>query len=137
LIVLYLFQACGDAKSKPAFLSDKTLESSIKYIVRRFPNIDIKGVCSVLFWSLLHLNHVTAYWIISYNLSFSHWRRCVYCFILGCDTLAFYPVTSIVGQLATSVFCSEISGCGFFQSSYLPTNLYFCLFNSISHCGSY
>ena len=45
--ILYLFQACGDAKSKPAFLSDKTLESSIKYIVRRFPNIDIKGVCSM------------------------------------------------------------------------------------------
>ena len=58
--VLYLFQACGDAKSKPAFLSDKTLESSIKYIVRRFPNIDIKGVCSLLFWSFLHLNHITA-----------------------------------------------------------------------------
>lgn len=41
-------QACGDAKSKPAFLSDKTLESSIKYIVRRFPNIDTKGVSEEL-----------------------------------------------------------------------------------------
>lgn len=100
-IVLYLFQACGDAKSKPAFLSDKTLESSIKYIVRRFPNIDIKGVRSVFLWSLLHVNHVTADRIISYSLSFSHWRRCVYCCILGCDTLALYPVASIVGQLAT------------------------------------
>lgn len=37
-------KACGDAKSKPGFLSDKTLESSIKYIVRRFPNIDVKGL---------------------------------------------------------------------------------------------
>lgn len=37
-------KACGDAKSKPAFLSDKTLESSIKHIVRRFPNIDVKGL---------------------------------------------------------------------------------------------
>ncbi|KAF4526918.1 hypothetical protein B566_EDAN008361 [Ephemera danica] len=37
-------KACGDAKSKPAFLSDKSLESSIKHIVRRFPNIDIKGL---------------------------------------------------------------------------------------------
>ncbi|KAG8238852.1 hypothetical protein J437_LFUL017955 [Ladona fulva] len=37
-------KACGDAKSKPAFLSDKNLESSIKNIVRRFPNIDIKGI---------------------------------------------------------------------------------------------
>lgn len=35
-------KACGDAKSKPGFLSDKTLESSIKIIVRKFPNIDIK-----------------------------------------------------------------------------------------------
>lgn len=42
-----VFQACGDAKSKPGFLSDKSLESSIKYIVRRFPNIDTKGVSIV------------------------------------------------------------------------------------------
>ncbi|XP_039285471.1 membrane-associated protein Hem [Nilaparvata lugens] len=35
-------KACGDAKSKPAFLSDKTLESSIKYIVKKFPHIDLK-----------------------------------------------------------------------------------------------
>ncbi|XP_065349568.1 membrane-associated protein Hem [Cloeon dipterum] len=37
-------KACGDTKSKPAFLSDKQLESSIKHIARRFPNIDIKGL---------------------------------------------------------------------------------------------
>lgn len=37
-------KACGDAKSKPGFLSDKTLESSIKTIVRRFPNIDVKSL---------------------------------------------------------------------------------------------
>uniref|UniRef100_A0A6V7HS69 Membrane-associated protein Hem n=1 Tax=Bracon brevicornis TaxID=1563983 RepID=A0A6V7HS69_9HYME len=40
-------KACGDAKSKPAFLSDKTLESSIKTIVRKFPNIDIKGLQTI------------------------------------------------------------------------------------------
>lgn len=40
-------KACGDAKSKPGFLSDKTLESSIKYIMRRFPNIDIKGLQAI------------------------------------------------------------------------------------------
>ncbi|XP_045766160.1 membrane-associated protein Hem [Maniola jurtina] len=40
-------KACGDAKSKPAFLSDKTLESSIKHIVRRFPNIDVKGLQAI------------------------------------------------------------------------------------------
>jgi hypothetical protein len=56
--VLYLFQACGDAKSKPGFLSDKTLESSIKYIVRRFPSIDIKGVSPVLFWCFLRHVHI-------------------------------------------------------------------------------
>lgn len=37
-------KACGDAKSKPGFLSDKNLESSIKNIVRRFPNIDCKSL---------------------------------------------------------------------------------------------
>lgn len=40
-------KACGDAKSKPAFLSDKALESSIKAIVRKFPNIDIKGLQTI------------------------------------------------------------------------------------------
>lgn len=41
---IFPFQACGDANSKPAFLSDKTLESSIKMVVKKFPNIDVKGV---------------------------------------------------------------------------------------------
>lgn len=40
-------KACGDAKSKPAFLSDKTLESSIKFIIRRFPNVDVKGLQAI------------------------------------------------------------------------------------------
>uniref|UniRef100_T1JIM6 Membrane-associated protein Hem n=1 Tax=Strigamia maritima TaxID=126957 RepID=T1JIM6_STRMM len=36
-------KACGDAKSKPSFLSEKSLESAIKHVVRRFPNIDAKS----------------------------------------------------------------------------------------------
>ena len=40
-------KACGDQKSKPAFLYDKALESSVKYIVRRFPNIDHKNLSNV------------------------------------------------------------------------------------------
>jgi NCK-associated protein 1 len=35
-------KACSDAKSKPAFLSDKTLESCIKHVVRKFPVMDTK-----------------------------------------------------------------------------------------------
>ena len=38
-----IVQACGDAKSKPSFLSDKTLESAIKHVVRRFPNTDVRS----------------------------------------------------------------------------------------------
>lgn len=37
-------KACGDTKSKPGFLSDKALINDIKYIIRRFPNIDTKGL---------------------------------------------------------------------------------------------
>ncbi|XP_018027145.1 membrane-associated protein Hem isoform X4 [Hyalella azteca] len=37
-------KACGDSKSKPSFLSEKTLEPCIKQIVRKFPNIDSKFV---------------------------------------------------------------------------------------------
>ncbi|CAL4093232.1 unnamed protein product, partial [Meganyctiphanes norvegica] len=40
-------KACGDAKSKPAFLSDKSLESCIKHIVRKFPNIDSKSLAAL------------------------------------------------------------------------------------------
>ncbi|CAG2114634.1 unnamed protein product [Medioppia subpectinata] len=36
-------KACGDSKSKPSFLSDKTLESAIKHVIRRFPNTDIRS----------------------------------------------------------------------------------------------
>ncbi|KAL7078798.1 hypothetical protein ACQ4LE_002746 [Meloidogyne hapla] len=35
-------KACADPKSRPQFLNDKTLESAISYIVKRFPIIDIK-----------------------------------------------------------------------------------------------
>ncbi|KAL3277851.1 hypothetical protein HHI36_013192 [Cryptolaemus montrouzieri] len=40
-------KACGDAKSKPGFLSDKNLESSIKSIVRRFPTIESKTLVNI------------------------------------------------------------------------------------------
>lgn len=40
-------KACGDSKSKPGFLSEKSLESSIKFIIKRFPNIDIKGLGAI------------------------------------------------------------------------------------------
>lgn len=40
-------KACGDTKSKPGFLSEKSLESSIKFIIKRFPNIDVKGLTAI------------------------------------------------------------------------------------------
>jgi len=40
-------KACGDTKSKPGFLSEKSLESSLKHTVKRFPNIDIKQVQNI------------------------------------------------------------------------------------------
>ena len=40
-------KACGDAKSKPGFLSDKSLESSIKFIVKKFPKIDTKSLTAI------------------------------------------------------------------------------------------
>ncbi len=40
-------KACADQKSKPAFLSDKSLESSVKYVTRRFPHVDTKSLASL------------------------------------------------------------------------------------------
>ena len=39
-------KACGDQKSKPAFLSDKTLENSVKYIVRRWEILKFDEISS-------------------------------------------------------------------------------------------
>lgn len=36
-------KACGDPKSKPQFLSEKSLENCIKHIVRKFPIIDARS----------------------------------------------------------------------------------------------
>ncbi|EDO45022.1 predicted protein [Nematostella vectensis] len=36
-------KACSDPKSRPGFLMDKALEPSIKYIVRKFPQMDTKA----------------------------------------------------------------------------------------------
>lgn len=36
-------KACGDVTSKPSFLYEKNYESTIKTIVKKFPNIDTKG----------------------------------------------------------------------------------------------
>ncbi|VDL69231.1 unnamed protein product [Nippostrongylus brasiliensis] len=35
-------KACGDVKSKPAFLSDKHMENAIKHIARKFPVVDAR-----------------------------------------------------------------------------------------------
>ncbi|CAG0916090.1 unnamed protein product [Notodromas monacha] len=40
-------KACADPKSRPSFLALKTLEPAIKYIGKKFPNIDVKGVPAV------------------------------------------------------------------------------------------
>lgn len=41
-------KACGDQKSKPSFLSDKSLESAIKHVVRKFPVTDSKATGGTL-----------------------------------------------------------------------------------------
>uniref|UniRef100_H2ZNY4 Nck-associated protein 1 n=1 Tax=Ciona savignyi TaxID=51511 RepID=H2ZNY4_CIOSA len=36
-------KACSDSRSKPTFLTDKALESGVKFIVRKFPVVDIRN----------------------------------------------------------------------------------------------
>uniref|UniRef100_A0A8D0B276 NCK associated protein 1 like n=1 Tax=Salvator merianae TaxID=96440 RepID=A0A8D0B276_SALMN len=36
-------KTCMDSRTKPAFFSEKTMESSIKYINKKFPNLDVRG----------------------------------------------------------------------------------------------
>ncbi|XP_005740134.1 nck-associated protein 1-like [Pundamilia nyererei] len=39
----YIKKTCGDPKLRPSFLTDKAMESAIKYINKKFPNIDYRG----------------------------------------------------------------------------------------------
>nr|XP_057911468.1 nck-associated protein 1-like isoform X1 [Doryrhamphus excisus] len=39
----YIKKLCADVKMRPAILTDKSMESAIKYINKKFPNIDFRG----------------------------------------------------------------------------------------------
>ncbi|XP_006006697.1 nck-associated protein 1-like [Latimeria chalumnae] len=41
--IYHIKKTCSDAKTKPHFLTEKTMESAIKYINRKFPNIDARS----------------------------------------------------------------------------------------------
>lgn len=44
LIRIYnIKKTCSDAKTKPPFFTDKSMESSLKYISKKFPNIDVRS----------------------------------------------------------------------------------------------
>uniref|UniRef100_I3JCF1 NCK associated protein 1 like n=1 Tax=Oreochromis niloticus TaxID=8128 RepID=I3JCF1_ORENI len=42
-IHVHAHTTCGDPKLRPSFLTDKAMESAIKYINKKFPNIDYRG----------------------------------------------------------------------------------------------
>ncbi|XP_029287413.1 LOW QUALITY PROTEIN: nck-associated protein 1-like [Cottoperca gobio] len=39
----YIKKTCADAKTRPTLLTDKSMETAIKYINKKFPNIDFRG----------------------------------------------------------------------------------------------
>uniref|UniRef100_A0A6Q2ZHZ6 NCK associated protein 1 like n=1 Tax=Esox lucius TaxID=8010 RepID=A0A6Q2ZHZ6_ESOLU len=39
----YIKKTCSDSKLRPQFLMEKTMEASVKYINKKFPNIDFRG----------------------------------------------------------------------------------------------
>nr|XP_020476127.1 nck-associated protein 1-like isoform X1 [Monopterus albus]XP_020476199.1 nck-associated protein 1-like isoform X1 [Monopterus albus]XP_020476271.1 nck-associated protein 1-like isoform X1 [Monopterus albus] len=39
----YIKKTCADPKQRPSVLTDKTMESAVKYINKKFPNIDFRG----------------------------------------------------------------------------------------------
>ncbi|XP_008562866.1 PREDICTED: nck-associated protein 1-like, partial [Galeopterus variegatus] len=44
LIRMYnIKKTCSDPKSKPPFLLEKSMESCLKYINKKFPNIDVRS----------------------------------------------------------------------------------------------
>uniref|UniRef100_A0A673WN97 NCK associated protein 1 like n=1 Tax=Salmo trutta TaxID=8032 RepID=A0A673WN97_SALTR len=53
-------QTCMDPKLRPQYLTDKTMEASVKYINKKFPNIDFRGNSSNTNTSTL-LHYVTSY----------------------------------------------------------------------------
>ncbi|KAF3690048.1 Nck-associated protein 1-like [Channa argus] len=47
----YIKKTCGDPKLRPSFLTEKAMEPAIKYINKKFPNIDFRG-------SIQHLTNI-------------------------------------------------------------------------------
>ncbi|KAM9799180.1 nck-associated protein 1-like [Syngnathus typhle] len=44
----YIKKICADVKLRPSILTDKTMEPAIKYISKKFPNIDFRGTVQSL-----------------------------------------------------------------------------------------
>ncbi|XP_012683452.1 nck-associated protein 1-like [Clupea harengus] len=44
----HIKKTCADPKLRPSYLTDKAMEPAIKYINKKFPNIDFKGSCQQL-----------------------------------------------------------------------------------------
>uniref|UniRef100_A0AAZ3P785 NCK associated protein 1 like n=1 Tax=Oncorhynchus tshawytscha TaxID=74940 RepID=A0AAZ3P785_ONCTS len=53
-------QTCLDPKLRPQYLTDKTMEASVKYINKKFPNIDFRGNSQYLVGIQKHKSEVMA-----------------------------------------------------------------------------
>lgn len=109
----YQLQACGDANSKPAFLSDKTLESSIKLVIKKFPNIDVKGVSLNVYLCL-------------------QTRKCTYLFTILASSSA--PTSKWSDEITFSILQYICRSFGFQRQSWRTTYNHGCMPSSLGHC---
>uniref|UniRef100_A0A8C8I583 Nck-associated protein 1-like n=1 Tax=Oncorhynchus tshawytscha TaxID=74940 RepID=A0A8C8I583_ONCTS len=56
----YIKKTCLDPKLRPQYLTDKTMEASVKYINKKFPNIDFRGNSQYLVGIQKHKSEVMA-----------------------------------------------------------------------------
>uniref|UniRef100_A0A8C2EA71 NCK associated protein 1 like n=1 Tax=Cyprinus carpio TaxID=7962 RepID=A0A8C2EA71_CYPCA len=61
IYVIYLFQLCTDPKRRPPYFTDKSMESATKYINRKFPNVDIRGIHCLSVCFILNLFLICIY----------------------------------------------------------------------------
>jgi NCK-associated protein 1 len=43
-------KACADTKSKPSFLSEKSLDAALKHITRKFPLVETRSASVTIFY---------------------------------------------------------------------------------------
>ncbi|KAG7244800.1 hypothetical protein INR49_029819 [Caranx melampygus] len=67
----YIKKTCADPKQRPSVLTDKAMESAVKYINKKFPNIDFRGNIDHVYELLNTIDACQCFFDIAVNSDFT------------------------------------------------------------------